>query len=1452
MRDASPGPIADPGAAGPYVYAKTILPSTLARKAIRGNFRGPRTTDLLVAHESALSLYDVSADNQVTHVLTEEIGNLVADIGWLTNIDPSAYGPPQPSQSASISEQSDDGVPDILLCLTDAGVVRLYVYETIATSGIDSTPPSTNLGNVPQQSGRLRLIRELVVSPPDLNPFNRTHRLSVDPLSRAFAVSALKNSYQIFLINNTYCNRQLRNSDPTAPNRGGSRNWDMAPPDLSFDPRAGGMVTSTTVNVRNTAPDLIQESRIFTVPGTICQLAFLHPWPQERHRVLLTLSLVLDSPASAVSVHIYEFWVQDPPGPASTPPAVAAPRETVSLLKNTRHYARLPFPRGSAFPLHLMALADLPESFLVVDEREMAWIVAEEAASGHVHHPRFTLPTDSGGGPPVVTSAAAAAGGTGRVYLSLDDQRLLHLTLTLSPGVRALTGHFVPLPGPAGEGLCVLSSDRLAGDTLFVAGDLGDHHTVLVTPARRVVPIQTVPNIAPVLGMALEPPSRPAAGLQGLPPTLWLATGSTPAARLRRLRQEIRLNTLTTSEPGFTDVCALWHIPLPTGTPTDLVALAFPEATRILQRIGDTLSDVSDRFPGLEDGPTSLLCAATGPGNLVQVTRTAVHCFGHLEDGTLRSTWRPDAGPFSRIAEARALPSQIVLVLGTGPVQRLCVLHMPSVEEGDLITASHWVDIPTPVSALATLADGPGAAHIFLATYDAQLRVYRLSAGSPLKLVAHVTLPPHPEVALRAVHSVALIRGSSADDFDCLLGLRGGTCVACPARRLPDGSMEVGFAHSCALPLGNLPVRLVSATASSGAPAAVLAVSDRAYLFTRGAAGPQATPLAMDPTAPLAVVSPGGSDVTSAAHDLVPTFLAVVQQRLVTVAPHLGPRATIHDSFPCPVTPKHLKYDALTDTLMMVGHNATIGLDQLLVVDPTSGRTLAHQSLLPREQIFCLTTWIVQDRRRYRYFCVGTGLPDPADGSLSASVTGAGPVATTSAAISGGLGSRGRVVMYNVKRAATRAHGESPAAATAGPAIELKFVWDLERQGTVTRMAGFGRNGLLVAARNVISLFELNPQQRKLKEVASVRVDGPVRALDVYDDLVCIAPVLGPLQLWRFDPTTTEFHLVHTSGHALHVCRALILHPSTVLAAGQIGGLLGLARAPAGPQTSGLARRPPGFLLRPTFSMETYDTVRLLEAHWLPPAEGSNDGVTKDSIASWDEVAGSKRFQVGWGSRAAPVDDMPVDGVHLSSSAIYRFVEVSELDRMLDAKAALGSALSLTLRPSASTNATSGALPVAGTVYGASLTGALYGFLPIRPTLYHFLAAIQTYVQRRFRLARAVTNGHLVSFPGLRHPGPLRASHAVSAELVGRWLTHLTNEDRRQALADTEPLAAAAQDFTADCETNQLDPFDVQFRLGDSFRTTGDSGVDSSEACARLDYRLRSALAELDQAIGFW
>ncbi|KAJ2884112.1 hypothetical protein FB639_002023, partial [Coemansia asiatica] len=180
------------------------------------------------------------------------------------------------------------------------------------------------------------------------------HKTVVDPLSRAVAVVSWINHIELLLTN-----------------------WDSH---------------RSAMQTRGSSPSSSAfHSRIcIDTNGAICDAAILSPLRSELQRILL-VAAVVEKSSRHVSLHLYESWV---PGANHSPP--------LSLV------AKLPLPYSMSTPMHIVPLPDHRESFLLINECEIAFVSAPQILSGDVNIYYQPIPRLANGQPDLVKSYCVA------------------------------------------------------------------------------------------------------------------------------------------------------------------------------------------------------------------------------------------------------------------------------------------------------------------------------------------------------------------------------------------------------------------------------------------------------------------------------------------------------------------------------------------------------------------------------------------------------------------------------------------------------------------------------------------------------------------------------------------------------------------------------------------------------------------------------------------------------------------------------------------------------------------------------------------------------------------------------------------------------------------------------------------------------------------------------------
>ncbi|KAJ1972187.1 hypothetical protein H4R34_005490, partial [Dimargaris verticillata] len=869
----------------------------------------------------------------------------------------------------------------------------------------------------------------------------------------------------------------------------------------------------------------------------------------------------------------------------------------------------------------MVALANHPEALLLVTEQTVLWIDAEGAASGNVHHARLALPISHETGMPVVITgisqallqtndpSAATVGSapssipTTRLYMGTAHDGLIQLTIG---GGRESSLASIPFSSAIGNALLILASNSVGGDVVFVPQDMGDHYVVLIRPDSPMSVVQRLPSLAPIIGCTTAAAvARPTMTVAA---TVWLACGRDPCATLRELSIRHSVQRQVDFGAGFAGVTHIWHLgavdseahpetladsSLAFASPSWLV-VASAAASRLLKWQHEELIDQSTMGSFDAASPT-VLAGLFRTRWLVQVLPTQVAWIDlRAPTSSAPITWQPPIGSAYRITHAVLLDTRLVVVTVD---HQGCTMHAIVFDPNPAIPL-----IPHPHHHIATrlssecsclyacLADGQ--IHCIVGTYAPDLVHYRLCNDqwqlATTRLVGEM-LGHNVGGGTAVPHAIQLYAAPNQVRY-LAVGLRDGRLLVCLAAVGTEPLFHRGLDPQRArlLLVGDQPVNLAPPAATTTADSlssklshTLLVRSNSVYQLHANVAGPFLVPVALPSTCGLPMVM---APLHQRRLNAPSQWFMLAQDQLSALT--ISPCRRLERTFDLSVTPKHVQVDPLTGHIIVVGYNVAADLDQVLVVDTGTGYTVARQSLLPKEQIYSLMTWTLGDRPDYRYFCIGTGRPD---GPFATQISGqpamgesGGPSTARRPGVAG-LPPKGRVIMYNLKRlgqsaspssvtspnpwaspriASSTAMYDCEPAALSPAQLELRFVWDMERVGTVTRMAAYGRHGLLVAAGTHIALFELDVVAKKLVEKASFDVGAPTRALCVSYPFVSVASVLGPLGLWKYDPSASAFSFVKSTRCTAHISRTLLLADDMLLASGQFGGLVGYTQHP--------------------------------------------------------------------------------------------------------------------------------------------------------------------------------------------------------------------------------------------------------------------------------------------------
>ncbi|KAJ2359264.1 hypothetical protein GGF43_000286 [Coemansia sp. RSA 2618] len=203
----------------------------------------------------------------------------------------------------------------------------------------------------------------------------------------------------------------------------------------------------------------------------------------------------------------------------------------------------------------------------------------------------------------------------------------------------------------------------------------------------------------------------------------------------------------------------------------------------------------------------------------------------------------------------------------------------------------------------------------------------------------------------------------------------------------------------------------------------------------------------------------------------------------------------------------------------------------LKVVDPDSGNICAEVQFRPFELVRSLATWHIRGHKSYRYVCVGTAqFLEQSDSQSKLTQQAVG----------------GRLVIYNLKptkrKARAKATPLSPGAqqgasaqlGAVAPGFELKYVWESDRNGSVSALASLGDSYLVVAVDATCIVLKLDVVQKRLIECCECSLRFAATSLDVCGSDIVVGSKREAVNVLRFTPAASDgscdvLELVHSA-----------------------------------------------------------------------------------------------------------------------------------------------------------------------------------------------------------------------------------------------------------------------------------------------------------------------------------
>ncbi|KAJ2687863.1 hypothetical protein IWW39_002617 [Coemansia spiralis] len=257
----------------------------------------------------------------------------------------------------------------------------------------------------------------------------------------------------------------------------------------------------------------------------------------------------------------------------------------------------------------------------------------------------------------------------------------------------------------------------------------------------------------------------------------------------------------------------------------------------------------------------------------------------------------------------------------------------------------------------------------------------------------------------------------------------------------------------------------------------------------------------------------------------------------------LAPQCHI-DELAISCEPRRVIRDSETNLLVVAGVLAQspgtpFPTSCLSVLDPRDGRIHAECKLRPGELVHALETWHIHGSRSYRYICVGTGMYPPTSDGRSGALARA---------------KSGRLIIFNLKAAKRKSQPKTlttdPNSTNSG--YELKYVWESEREGSVSALAHLGDKYLVVAAGSSCLVLKLDVVQKRLIECCEIPLRFPATSLHVRESDIVVGSQREGVHVLRFTPAASsdsydELRLLHSARYGVYTTDVGYLSSDLVL-----------------------------------------------------------------------------------------------------------------------------------------------------------------------------------------------------------------------------------------------------------------------------------------------------------------
>ncbi|KAK9764102.1 hypothetical protein K7432_008679, partial [Basidiobolus ranarum] len=820
----------------------------------------------------------------------------------------------------------------------------------------------------------------------------------------------------------------------------------------------------------------------------------------------------------SASIVLYQFWLKEPLQPAQI-------------------YGKLPLGKDFPLPLHLIPLPHHPESFLIINERQILFLQADDVTSGNVSYYRVNLPFISrgafeGGAAPLVTSyslpselppltsgISLAVAATQYLYFGTDNGALYKAIITAEPYIEfQLLGNLNPI----GEAMHVIAIDDQQGDLLEISGEMANGAVVMIDPYNNISVRTEILNWSPVLDfVSLDYYNEHH-------DSLYLCSGGSSGGSIREIRNGVGVTTIVTTGSDFGSANRLWSLKVdPSDANDSFLVISFVHETRLMYSGAGELEDISDRSGFDLEESTIGAGAIHNSGYLAQICHRAVvvtrPSLSDDETASNSARWTPPDNV--TITVGLTIGNSIILGLSSNQTHSLLMLavniDLTTKEITFVVVANVELENePCSIDCISSNTIAP-VPICLIGTYKPSIEIYSINSSLGFELLHSEPLGSYSSEGINIPQSTGFV-GTEKKHF--LAGLRDGTIIQYswewstengkPLLRLPT-SRKIGV----------FPVQIVYPQQGIHTDF-VLIFSDRAWKITSSSGGLAFNSVSFNQSEQItaATAFADGSEYDG--------YLTVTKNVLNYVYLDSEKRNNVRQIVQ-ENTPRRIIYDKMTEKFLIacnVDSYTQSTTTVLKLIEPLSGQVLTEQRMRDREIAYSMCVWNIAGKRKYRYICVGTGIQD-----------------------SGSVPHHGRLLIYNLKKTSSRKHPSTEAAI-----YELKLVWENERPGAVYSICPFEDGYLLVSAGKTLYMFYLDLNVKKLVESCKISTRSPVVSISVQGAWISVGTQKDSVLLYTFDKTQQSLEFVRGGRHLRLVANSKLISDCLSVGTDKLGTVFGM------------------------------------------------------------------------------------------------------------------------------------------------------------------------------------------------------------------------------------------------------------------------------------------------------